>query len=136
MTVAAMNAATLHRCLRAQRAASPDGSLAGFAERFQRALAADFRVPWLMATGEDFRHPSTEGPRPGAFSRVAHWYFDRVVERANGDDVVHRAFLEVVHLLRPPALLFRPDIAVRVLGPWRHQAGGSPPEPVSRKSIT
>ena len=66
MTVAAMNAATLHRCLRAQRAAKPDGSLVGFPGRFQRELARDLRVPWLMATGEDFRHPTTEGPRPGA----------------------------------------------------------------------
>lgn len=117
MTVAAIHAATLHRCLRVQRAARPDGSLVGFADRFQHELARDLRVPWLMATGEDFRHPATEGPRPGPLSRVSHWYLDRVIARANSDSVVQHAFLEVMHLLRSPAILFRPDIALRVLGP-------------------
>lgn len=133
MTVAATHAATLHRCLRAQRAGRPDGCLDGFAGSFQRALARDLRVPWLMATSEDFRHPVTEGPRPGPSSRVAHWYFDRVIERANSDVVVHHAFLEVVHLLRPPTILFRPDMLLRVLGPWRHRgvSEGPPPPPGS-----
>lgn len=129
MTVAAMHAATLHRSLRAQRAANPDGSLQGFAGRFQRDLANDLRVPWLMATGEDFRHPATEGPRPGPSSRVSHWYLDRVIERANSDVVVHHAFLEVVHLLKPPRILFRPDMLVRVLGPWKHRGASAVPPP-------
>jgi 2-polyprenyl-6-methoxyphenol hydroxylase-like FAD-dependent oxidoreductase len=135
MTVAATHAATLHRCLRAQRAARSDGSLSGFARRFQRELANDLRVPWLMATGEDFRHPATEGPRPGPSSRVSHWYFDRVIERANSDVVVHHAFLEVVHLLRAPRILLRPDMLLRVLGPWgrRGVSAGPPPPPESRR---
>ena len=129
MTVAAIHAATLHRCLLAQRAARPDGSLIGFAEQFQHELARDLRVPWLMATGEDFRHPATEGPRPGRMRRVTHWYLDRVIERANSDNVVQRVFLEVVHLLRRPTALFRPDIALRVLGPWERRAASSQPPP-------
>lgn len=137
MTVAAIHAATLHRCLRAQRAARPDGILVGFADRFQRELARDLRVPWLMATGEDFRHPATEGPRPGRLSRVTQRYLDLVIERANSDAVVQHAFLEVVHLLRRPTALFRPEIALRVLGPWERRAASSlpPPPPPGRLGL-
>ena len=68
-----------------------------------------------MATGEDFRYPSTAGGRPGPATRLLHRYLDRVLEVATVDPRVKRAFLEVMHLLRPPAALFRPAIAVPVL---------------------
>lgn len=125
MTVATMGASTLARCLREHRRAGR-AEWTGFAGRFQVALRKTLGLPWLMATGEDFRYPVTEGPRPGRFSRASHWYFDRLMEVSVTDAVVHRTFLEVVHLLRPPAALVHPRIVARVLRPARHRPTAAP----------
>ncbi len=115
MTVATLAASTLDRRLRRHRASRSMDDLSGFAQGFQADLARTLALPWLMATGEDFRYPVTEGPRPGQLSRLSHWYLDRLLEVAVADAVVHRAFLEVVHLLRPPLALVQPNIMMRVL---------------------
>jgi hypothetical protein len=128
MTVAAVGAETLARCLRSHRASRPAGDWTGFAGRFQVALRKSLGLAWLMATGEDFRYPVTEGPRPGHLSRASHWYFDRLIEVSVTDAVVHRTFLEVVHLLRSPAVLVHPRIVLRVLRPQNHRTtSGAPP---------
>jgi 2-polyprenyl-6-methoxyphenol hydroxylase-like FAD-dependent oxidoreductase len=124
MAVCAEGARVLDRCLRAQP--RPAGDLTGLARRFQRELARSNAAPWLMATGEDFRYPTTEGGRPGPAIRLVHRYLDRVLAVAAGDREVQRAFLEVMHLLRPPATLFRPDTAIRVLAGRRTRARSRP----------
>ena len=40
---------------------------------------------------------------------------DRVTLRAARDERVYRVYIEVLHLLKPPAALFSPDIVARVL---------------------
>lgn len=115
MTVAALDALALDRCLREQRRRRPDGSLVGFARRFQSAQARVAAAPWLLATGEDFRYPETAGERPGRMIRVVHRYFDRVLISSTYSPRLHRRFLEVIHLLRPPLALFAPGVAGRVL---------------------
>jgi 2-polyprenyl-6-methoxyphenol hydroxylase-like FAD-dependent oxidoreductase len=115
MTVAALGARTLARCLKQQHTLATNGDLSGLAKRFQVALARTLTLPWLMATGEDFRYPVTQGPRPGRMSRLSHWYFDRLIATAVSDAVVHRTFLEVIHLVRSPLALVDPSIVLRVL---------------------
>lgn len=112
MTVAALGAMTLDRCLRRQRA----GSRRGFGLSFQRALAKVNAVPWLMSTGEDFRWPATEGGRPGRVTRLLHMYLDRVMSLAARSPRIHRSYVEVAYLLRPPRILFRPGILLPVAG--------------------
>ena len=86
----------------------------------QRTLARTVATPWLLATGEDFRYPTTEGGRPGPIVKLTHRYLDRVVAVATVDEVVLDAFVSVVHLVRPPSTLFKPGILARVLrGPRR-----------------
>ena len=126
MAVCAEGARILDRCLRAQRRRRPAGDLAGLAGRFQRELARGNAAPWLMATGEDFRYPTTEGGRPGPAIRLVHRYLDRVLAAAAEDREVQRAFLEVMHLLKPPASLFRLDTAVRVFAGRRTRARSRP----------
>jgi 2-polyprenyl-6-methoxyphenol hydroxylase-like FAD-dependent oxidoreductase len=114
MTVAAVSALTLDQALRAQRrGAQGDGR--GLARQVQRQLAKQNAVPWLMATGEDFRYPATEGGHPDRLTRLTHWYMDRVLllcaERAD----VYRTFASVLHMLNPPGVLFRPRILLKVL---------------------
>jgi 2-polyprenyl-6-methoxyphenol hydroxylase-like FAD-dependent oxidoreductase len=110
MTVAAQSAVVLDHWLR-----RPDP-----ARGFQRALGKTVATPWLLATGEDFRFPSTEGGRPGLTTRLAHRYFDRLLEVSTVDETVAQAFLRVLHLLEPPSVLFRPGIVARAArGPSR-----------------
>lgn len=119
MSVAALAAQQLDAMLRSRSAdghGRDEASLRpGAAWRFQRALARANRVPWLMATGEDFRFAGTEGGRRGALTRLLHRYMDGVQRVAARDPRTLLAFIEVAHLLRSPLLLFQPRIVLRVV---------------------
>jgi 2-polyprenyl-6-methoxyphenol hydroxylase-like FAD-dependent oxidoreductase len=114
MTASALGALVLDRCLRAQRRRHADGNLRGLGRRFQRHLALSNLTPWLLATGEDFRWPTTVGGRPGLPTRLAHRYMDRVLGRLVEDATVAQAFFTVLHLLEPPTRLLHPSVLGRV----------------------
>ena len=63
MSVAAVEAQTLDRCLREQELFAGKNSVAGFTQRFQQEIARDIKTPWLLSTGEDLRYPGAEGKR-------------------------------------------------------------------------
>jgi len=109
MTNAARGALTLESCL------GEDWGRPGWAHRFQRRLAATNRLPWLLATGEDFRYPSTEGRRRPS-TRLLHWYVDRTMARAAERPEVFQAFIQVMHMLKPPHTLLQPPLALQVFG--------------------
>lgn len=111
MSVAALGAVALGEALQ-QSHIDP-----GFARRYQRTLAHIVRVPWLMATSEDFRTPITEGGKPNLLTRLSHRYFDRVMAAAMTDPIIHRTFFEVLNLLKPPAALYHPTILWKALRP-------------------
>jgi 2-polyprenyl-6-methoxyphenol hydroxylase-like FAD-dependent oxidoreductase len=108
MTAAALGASLLDQAM--QRAPQK-----GLGLRFQHQLAQALMSPWLMATSEDLRWPMTTGDRPGWFSQQLQRYFDRVAQAANRDPYVHRAFIEVAHLAKPPTHLLRPRTAWQAL---------------------
>lgn len=114
MTVGAMGAQTLDRVLREQAQRQPGGSLHGLANRFQRVLAEVNKTPWLMATGEDMRYPTTVGGRPSRMSRVMQVYLGAAMEAGTVNHQVQQVVREVMHLVRPPAALFRPAIVAQV----------------------
>ncbi|WP_017301999.1 NAD(P)/FAD-dependent oxidoreductase [Nodosilinea nodulosa] len=87
----------------------------GLGLRFQKQLAQELMSPWLMATSEDFRWEMTTGDRPGWLSQQLQRYFDRVAQAANHDPSVHRAFIEVAHLAKPPTHLLRPRTAWKAI---------------------
>jgi 2-polyprenyl-6-methoxyphenol hydroxylase-like FAD-dependent oxidoreductase len=109
MSAAAIGAEALAGCLAGCRPGRTDG----LARRFQRRLARANARPWLLATGEDYRYAEAEGPPPGRLTRLAHRYLDRVVALAARSPRVRRKFMEVVHLVRPPASLFTPGLLLR-----------------------
>ncbi len=111
MTSSALAAATLDRCLSAQRRR---GSLAGFPKRFFRQVAKEIDRPWRLAACEDFRYPEVRGVKmPG--TDVVNWYMKKVHQATLNDPAVYKAFINVMHLLKSPVSLFYPDIAFRVL---------------------
>jgi hypothetical protein len=114
MTVAALGVQALDDVL--ARSGTGTASLPrGFALRFQRRLARILRDPWLMATSEDFRTPSTEGGKPSRLARFTHRYFDRVLALAVADPDTNRLFSEVLNLLKPPLALFHPGVVWKVV---------------------
>ncbi len=86
----------------------------GFSRRFQARLARVTDSPWLLATGEDFRSPKAEGPRP-AWMPLLGWYTARVHELTWRDPFAAKRFLEVMHLVKRPTALFHPRVALRAL---------------------
>jgi len=113
MSVAGLEALAVSACLRQ----SPNGGVDGLATQAQRAIASVCTDAWLLATGEDLRYPTTEGGTGHArpIDRAVQKYINRVIRCSNQDLTVCRAFTRVMHLLDPPAALFRPSVVARVL---------------------
>jgi hypothetical protein len=112
-----MGALTLDECLR-DKSFGDDHTRLG--KRFQKELAKAIATPWLLATGDDFRYPETEGARPGVVTRLMHRYVDHVMEAANENPQVFVTFFEVAQLIKPPTAFFRPSVmgqvATRMIG--------------------
>ncbi len=106
MTVAALEAGALDECLRE--------GMDGLAARYFRRVARLVDTPWQIAVGSDLRNPGVPGPRPLGSSLVNGW-LDRIHRAAQHDPEVALAFHRVANLLAPPASLFRPGLAARVL---------------------
>jgi len=123
MTVAAIEALVLQGWLR-------NGAPA---HDFQKRLAKAVANPWLLATGEDFRYPTTEGGRPNLGTRLLHRYLDRVVATSTTDPVVAGAFNNVVQMVAQPTLLFHPEVVARTLrGPGTAPSDRDPLPPAPR----
>jgi 2-polyprenyl-6-methoxyphenol hydroxylase-like FAD-dependent oxidoreductase len=116
MTVAALAAMEMDKCLREQQAAHPDGNLAGLAKSFQKRLATVIAGPWQLATGEDRRWNMDENIAPADFpTRMIQNYMGRLFHASLSDTSVTEAFFHVQQMLKPPTSLFRPDILWKVL---------------------
>jgi len=116
MTVAALGALTLNQCLKQQQREH----LVGLAVRFQRQLAKVNNTPWLMATAEDFRWPTTQGGYPTLGTRLMHQYLDKVMLLAVESPDTYKVWAEVIHMKTPPAALFQPSILIRSLAKAVH----------------
>lgn len=116
ITVAALGVLALEQCLKQQQRRS-DKTLVGLAKRFQKKLAKVNTIPWLMATGDDFRWPNTEGKRPNFMTRLMQLYIDKVmlVATKNKNAEVQKVLVEVLNLLKPPTALFKPFILVEII---------------------
>lgn len=105
MTVAALQALALQRCLRR--------GTDGLARHYFRATAKVVGVAWRLATGADLSLPEVEGPRPLPV-RIANTYVDRVLAAAESDTAVAEQFAKVIGFLDPPTSLFHPALIARV----------------------
>ena len=105
MTVAALEAVAVQRCLRCGED--------GLARRYFRATAKVIGVAGQFAAGGDLSLPEVEGPRPVPV-RVTNKYVDRVLAAAESDIVVAEQLAKVITLIDPPTRLLRPAVIVRV----------------------
>jgi hypothetical protein len=113
MTVSAMDATTLQRCLQEQQL-SPR---ADFEQHFQYQLAKITGPAWLLATNQDLRWSKVRlrGARPNPGVRLLHRYLDIVLSNAVVDPKLANAYFNVLILAAPPSSLVRPRVVVHVL---------------------
>jgi 2-polyprenyl-6-methoxyphenol hydroxylase-like FAD-dependent oxidoreductase len=108
MTVAALQAMTLRRCL--------DGGDQHLASRYFRAAASVTDHAWTMATGADLALPGVEGSR-SLQVRLANTYMRRLLAAAAHNPAVATAFTRVAGMVDPLPHLLRPALALPVLSP-------------------
>ena len=101
MTVATMEAKTLDHFLSRM---SPTSK--GFSLKFQRKVANLLKIPWLIATGEDFRWEATTGKRPEWLYQIFQRYFDQVTQLATKDLETTVKWIKVTQLVETPTTLF------------------------------
>jgi 2-polyprenyl-6-methoxyphenol hydroxylase-like FAD-dependent oxidoreductase len=132
MTVAALQAMALRRLLVRGRFD---------ALRFFRAAARPIGDAWDLATGSDLSLPEVAGPRSPKV-RLLNAYVGRLLEAAEEQQTVSRAFLRTIGMLDRPSALLRPSVATRVLGgsargrldPVRHRTDQRPETAVLGRS--
>lgn len=115
MTTAALGARTLDAVLTARNGKNGGEPLTGVGTEFQQALARCNELPWLLATGEDYRFPGVAGCSPGRTTALMHRYLDGLTYLSTRDPLVRRALLDVIFLLAPAGTLFRPELLLRFL---------------------
>lgn len=115
MTVAALGAQTLDQCL-SLMVQKQKTALQGFPSKFHKQLAKMLEVPWLLATSEDLRWPTTVGSTPNWQTRLMHQYLDLVVRASLNRSYVSQTFWEVMHMVKSPKVLFDPRIFLPALG--------------------
>jgi hypothetical protein len=106
MTVAALEAATLLKCLRC------GGS--DLSRRYFRASAKPIGVAWQMAAGSDLAFPEVAGRR-SRLMRTTTRLVDSALAACESDPVVVARFFKVNGLIDPPIRLLHPAFVYRVV---------------------
>lgn len=112
MTVAALQAIALKRCLR-----HGEDRLA---QRYFRAASKPIKVAWQFAAGGDLALPEVEGPRPASI-HITNWYVDKLLAAAESDAVVFKQLSKVSALVDPPIRLMRPAMMLRAVNAGRQR---------------
>lgn len=113
MTVSALDAMILRRCLQEQK----HSPIANFEQHFQQQLAPTTASAWLLATNQDLRWPTVKlrGARPNPALRLLHSYLDLVLFSAVVDPEIAQAYFNVLILATAPRSLGSPRMVARVL---------------------
>jgi 2-polyprenyl-6-methoxyphenol hydroxylase-like FAD-dependent oxidoreductase len=106
MTVAALEAEALHRCL-----AAGEEKLA---RRFYRAAAKVVSPVWQLNAGGDLALPEIPGHRP-LTTRLINRYVARLQRAATHDTRLAATFIRVGGLLDPPSAVLAPGTIARVI---------------------
>lgn len=69
----------------------------------------------MFATSEDYRYPATEGGAPSHLVKVMHRYLDQLFPVIAQDMVVHKLFLETMHMLKSSLALLQPGVMAKVM---------------------
>jgi 2-polyprenyl-6-methoxyphenol hydroxylase-like FAD-dependent oxidoreductase len=112
MTVSALSALLLKDWLACSRKKQrlPNGT------SFQKQLRNSHSFPWSLATGFDSRFSTTKGAiSPNWASKLFQGYASRLTLRSCTDAQLHLRFLEMAHMMKPPSILFHPQVIWKAL---------------------
>ncbi|MFG2907764.1 FAD-dependent oxidoreductase [Kitasatospora sp. NPDC048286] len=99
-----------------RRTAKRHGGIGHATARAARhAVAAASKIPWMISCAEDARFRATTGAPSGSLVGLQHRFFDKVLAASTRDPAVTSAFHEVMSLVAPPSLLFRPPVLAAIL---------------------
>ncbi|HEU5409508.1 MAG TPA: hypothetical protein VFU57_00685 [Candidatus Acidoferrales bacterium] len=121
MTVAALEAQVLHRCLASSKLRANATFLRN---RYFREATGIVKSAWTMATGADLAYAQAEGARPFGQGTVLR-YLNHIIGLTCYDKKVLTTWNQVTNMQRPLSALFAPSIAARVMR--RSLVGGPPP---------
>ncbi len=122
MTVAALSAQRLGHWLD-NTGTSDRPNLTRAGDRFRKSLGSVLQLPWLMATGEDLRWPTTEGPEPQWWMRLMQRYLQRVLTLTDQHPQIHDRVWHLQHMAASPWCLIHPAVLGPVLGQMGQQLG-------------
>lgn len=126
MTVAALQAMALERYLADDSAPDPAPLMAD--------LAAAVDDAWKMATGADLGFPRASGNRTLPI-RLAGAWIPKIHAAAEREPALARTWMRLHGLVDGPAVLFRPDVVLRVLTHrWRRHDNNDHDYPATRKA--
>lgn len=125
MTCGAMAAEALLEALQKRvapgtAAADVRVAIKGLPKEFQAELAKRLAFVWSVATAKDLLVLGEGGaskPRSPVEKAVSR-YMEAVFVAAMADKNVHREVGLTMHLIKPPATLFRLDVVIRTLVVW------------------
>lgn len=118
MTVAVLEATELGQYL--DRFGTVSSEMTG---AYFRGVGKLIDMPWQIATAGDFIFPETIGPRQRG-TGVMNWYLRQVTLASHTSVKVHRAMLEVQHMMAAPSAVMRPAVVARsLLTAWRSPGG-------------
>ncbi len=107
MTVSALSAMVLKDWLNSNQLVT---------SRFQKNLAKNNSLHWMLATGQDSRFPTTAGRKePNTINKLLAKYNQQLLKISNVDPDIRTLFVEVSHSLKSPLLFYHPQVLLRVL---------------------
>jgi len=112
MTVAALEAQVLHRCLAESQ--NPANEMKNVRDKYFKSTAGIVKAAWGMATGADLAYPQLDAPRPlgsGAVNR----YIGNLISLTCYDQDILTVWNQVTNMQRPLSALFSPQILQKVL---------------------
>ena len=109
ITSAALGAKTLEDMLKNSKMGK------GFTQKFQKILAKRGSLPWILGTSEDMRWPTTLGKRPNAITRLVQNHAQKVLLLAPKSTLATKSFLQMMHMVRSPAIIFHPVILLQLI---------------------
>ncbi len=117
VTVAAIQSKILDNLLYKYKKNNAEADLKkGFETKFQREIAKLNSLPWLLGTSEDLRWPTTEANKKmNPFSKIIQIYSKHVILLTPNSRLATKSFLEMLHMVKSPAVLFHPLLIVQVL---------------------
>lgn len=86
-----------------------------FTKKFQKKLARTISLPWILGTSEDLRWPTTTGKRPTLFTRLVQTHAQRVLLLGPKSKLATKSFLEMMHMIKSPLIIFHPLILIRLI---------------------